>query len=81
MRDNPKAKPSTGKWPVNGLPGRALIGRIGEHGKPFFVGANAEVPASNGGNVFLTVNDDVRRINKGSLRVEIRVRTLADQEQ
>ena len=81
FRDNPNAKPGSGKWPVNELPGLALIGRIGVHGKPFFVGTNAEIETSENGNLFFTVNDDIRRINEGSLQVEFQVRTQTDQEQ
>lgn len=48
----------------------ALIGRIGENGDPFFIGADAgPIQVRAGGVLFLGVNDDYLQDNSGAFRV------------
>ena len=44
---------------LNGAPYGALIGRIGQYGYPFKIGANLEIVASSTGNLYLVVNDNL----------------------
>ncbi len=50
----------------------ALIGKIGENGDPFFIGASTQgIRVRDGGRLFLGINDDFLDDNSGSLRVVI----------
>ena len=50
----------------------ALIGKIGENGDPFFIGAGRTPLRLRGsGRLFLGINDDYLQDNSGSLRVVI----------
>jgi hypothetical protein len=53
------------------LPCWSLIGRIGEHGKPFYVGNRITLRAPASGPLFLGVNDDRMGDNSGSWTVTI----------
>jgi arylsulfatase A-like enzyme len=48
-----------------------LMGRIGEHGKPFFVGKSKSWQASNGGRLQLAVNDFDPSDSEGAFHVEV----------
>jgi hypothetical protein len=72
LADKPEARPASGKWPANALPGLALIGRVGADGNPFLVGAASVHKAEAAGTLYLMVNDDVLKINWGHLDVQIR---------
>lgn len=50
----------------------ALIGRVGQNGKPFGIGdQGSAIPMPNGGELFLAVNDDARGDNQGEFVVSI----------
>lgn len=50
----------------------ALIGKIGEDGDPFFIGASTDgIRVRGNGRLFLGLNDDFLQDNAGSLRVVI----------
>ena len=51
----------------------ALIGKIGETGKPFFVGKSCEFKADSAGRLFLGVNDMDLKNNKGAFQALIAV--------
>lgn len=50
----------------------ALIGKIGENGKPFGIGNQTSVPMPASGQLFLGINDDELNNNQGEFRVEIK---------
>lgn len=72
-------------YPLPGVRGGALIGRIGEFGQPFYVGrryrltswerdyARADAPQT--GRLYLRINDDLLGDNKGHVTVRIAVST------
>lgn len=62
--------PAAGAGPA---PVYALIGRLGEHGRPFFVGRNHSVLATGSGELWLGINDDVCSDNIGHFSVSIRI--------
>lgn len=61
--------------PVNDVGRGALIGMIGQAGAatPFFVGAREEFKVEKAGRLFLGINDDDYRNNRGSFRVRIEI--------
>ena len=67
----PQAKPYSGKWPANDLTGLALIGRIGETGKPFLIGEESQITATQDGELYMMVNDDILNENDGTLHVTV----------
>ena len=52
-------------------PGYCLIGRIGEDGKPFFVGEHFQGVAPQAGMLWLGINDPTPQQNKGAFRCRI----------
>lgn len=61
-----------GRYPVPGTPVGALIGRIGNRGKPFAIGANTQPMAMTAtGQLFLGVNDDHLEDNSGTYAVTL----------
>ena len=62
--------PAAGAGPA---PAYALIGRLGENGRPFYVGRNHSVLATESGELWLGINDDVCRNNKGQFSASIRI--------
>ncbi len=74
-RDGAGGERSSPSNPGRTMPDRnaaALIGKIGENGDPFFIGAGTQgIPVRDGGRLFLGINDDVLDDNSGSLRVVI----------
>ena len=58
-------------WPNVG--GGALIGRVGEDGKPFYVGRGASGVSDRNGLLYLRIDDDLLGDNKGSLTFEVTV--------
>jgi len=60
-------------YPLPGIPGGALIGRVGESGLPFYVGAQASGEAAYPGELYLRIDDDRLGDNAGALAVEITV--------
>jgi hypothetical protein len=62
-------------YPLPSVPGGALIGRIGEEGKPRYVGESARWPAQSGGMLYLRIDDDILSDNEGYVTVDIQVQT------
>ncbi len=60
-------------YPIPGVPGGILIGRIGEGGHPFVVGKGRVIYAPRAGILYLRINDDILSDNDGYVEVEIRV--------
>lgn len=58
--------------PMPGRPGAALIGRLGDHGDPFFIGdAQGPIRMRASGRLYLGVNDDYLQDNSGAFRVTV----------
>lgn len=56
--------------PIPSRPGASLIGKIGESGDPFFVGADkGPIRVRGRGTLFLGINDDYLQDNSGAFRV------------
>jgi hypothetical protein len=66
-------RPSVSGYPLPGLLGGALIGRIGESGQPFYIGSGTRGVADTNGLLYLRINDDLLGDNAGTLDVEIEV--------
>ncbi len=62
-----------GFYPLPGVPGGALIGRIGESGEIFFVGAYSTFRAPAAGQLYLRIDDDILSDNQGKVQVTIQV--------
>lgn len=60
-------------YPLPNVPGGALIGRIGEHGKPFYVGRRVTWVATRDGLLYLRIDDDILSDNDGWVAVEVSV--------
>ena len=61
-------------YPLPSVPGGALIGRIGEEGKPRYVGESARWRAGRDGMLYLRIDDDILSDNEGFVTVDIQVR-------
>lgn len=62
--------PAAGAGPA---PAYALIGRIGEEGRPFFVGRNHSVVATESGELWLGINDGECAGNRGQFSARVRI--------
>ena len=60
-------------YPMNYAPGGALVGRIGEAGEPFYIGAETTGIAMQAGMLYLRINDDILSDNRGKLVVDLDV--------
>jgi hypothetical protein len=60
-------------YPLPGVPGGALIGRIGEEGELFYVGERLRWRAECDGFLYLRIDDDILSDNEGYVTVEIQV--------
>ena len=60
-------------YPLPGVPGGALIGRIGEEGEPFHVGKSLRWRAERDGLLYLRIDDDILSDNEGYVTVEVQV--------
>ena len=60
-------------YPLPGVPGGALIGRIGEDGELFYVGKRVRRQAQRDGLLYLRIDDDILSDNEGFVVVEIEV--------
>lgn len=58
-------------YPLPYVPGGALIGKIGDAGQIFYVGAEFSSRASVAGPLFLRIDDDILSDNEGKLEVKI----------
>lgn len=54
-------------------PAYSLIGRLGEDGRPFYVGRHRSVLATESGKLWLGINDAECRSNKGSFSASVRI--------
>lgn len=75
-------------YPIAGVAGGVLIGKIGEDGIPFVVGSATTVSAydwqtrdggQSDGFLYLRINDDVLSDNKGSVTVAVTVNKSKDE--
>lgn len=80
--------PAPDFYPIAGVPGGILIGKIGEAGIPFIVGQSTSVSAyewqaregiQTSGLLYLRINDDILSDNKGSVVVDVTVTKAADE--
>ena len=65
--------PSPSFYPIPNIPGGALIGRIGEHGEPFYVGRRYSANIHQNGTLYLRINDDLLGDNGGYVTVRVTV--------
>ena len=62
-----------GFYPLPGVRGGALIARIGEDGKPFYVGGRSTHWVDKVGTLYLRIDDDILGDNEGYVTVEVTV--------
>jgi hypothetical protein len=60
-------------YPLPKVGGGALIGRIGEEGRPFYVGRGTSGSVDHNGLLYLRIDDDLLGDNVGSLTIEVTV--------
>ena len=60
-------------YPLPGVRGGALIGKIGDNGRPFYVGAQYTGGGSESGMLYLRIDDDILSDNEGQLQVDIQI--------
>lgn len=60
-------------YPVPQAAGGALIGRLGQSGRPFAVGKAANLQATEHGVLYLRINDDALTDNEGWVAVQVEV--------
>lgn len=65
--------PAPSFYPMTGVPGGLLLGRVGEQGNPQWVGTRGHLYAGEPGMLYLRINDDILSDNQGALDVEIEV--------
>jgi len=58
-------------YPLPGVPGGALIGKICDNGKPFYVGANISIRTQVSGQLYLRIDDDILSDNEGEVEVDV----------
>ena len=56
-------------YPMPGLDGGVLLGRIGDAGEIFYVGRGTTVVAAQAGRLYLRINDDLLGDNMGQLTI------------
>ena len=80
--------PAPDFYPIAGVPGGILIGKIGETGTPFIVGNGTTVSAYEwqaregeqmSGFLYLRINDDILSDNKGAVVVAVTVNKIVDE--
>lgn len=62
-----------GFYPLPHVAGGALIGRIGEHGEPFFVGKAITRRVDKSGLLYLRIDDNILSDNDGWVAVDITI--------
>ena len=65
-------------YPMPGLPGGILIGRVGTDGVLRRVGGGASWRATNDGQIYLRINDDILSDNDGHVEIGITVESGED---
>ena len=68
-----RSYPAPNTYPINGIAGGVLLGRVGEDGYAFIVGRGGTFVADREGFLFLRINDDVLSDNEGYVTVEFEV--------
>jgi hypothetical protein len=68
--------PAPSFYPLSGVAGGTLIGRIGEMGRPFLVGKARGVDADRAGLLYLRINDDILGDNDGYVVVRVTVESV-----
>ena len=62
-----------GFYPVPGIPGGALIGRIGTDGDLFYVGRGIRRRVVSSGQIYLRIDDDILSDNEGVVEIQVTV--------
>ncbi len=65
--------PAPSYYPVSGVAGGVLLGRIGADGALFIVGRGGTFYADRAGLLYLRINDDILSDNDGYVTVEVSV--------
>jgi hypothetical protein len=60
-------------YPLPGVRGGALIGRVGEAGEPFYVGRRMTRRIDRDGTLYLRIDDDMLSDNDGYVTVEVSI--------
>lgn len=60
-------------YPLPNVPGGALIGRVGETGRPFYVGRGTGGRAEQQGLLYLRIDDDLLGDNQDYLTIKVKV--------
>ena len=68
-----KRYPAPSFYPMTGVAGGVLLGRVGEDGYINWIGKRGELWADKPGMIYLRINDDMLTDNEGSLYVSIEV--------
>jgi hypothetical protein len=68
-----KRYPAPSYYPMTGVAGGVLLGRVGEDGYIQLIGRNGRLYTSEPGMIYLRINDDILTDNEGSLQVSIEV--------
>ena len=67
-------------YPIPGIAGGILLGRIGKAGRAFRIGRGGTFYADSDGMLALRINDDILSDNKGYVTVEIEVIPPEDED-
>jgi len=67
-------------YPLPRVRGGALIGRIGEDGRPFYVGRSTSREAEHNGLLYLRIDDDLLGDNRGYLTIDVQVMNPTQQK-
>ncbi len=65
--------PAPSFYPLSGVAGGVLLGRIGENGSVQSLGSRGRLWATEPGMLYLRINDDILSDNQGSLSISINV--------
>ena len=68
-----KRYPAPSFYPMTGVAGGILIGRVGEDGYIQPIGTNGSIWSDKAGMLYLRINDDILSDNEGSLQVTVEV--------
>lgn len=68
-----KRYPAPDFYPLTGVPGGVLLGRVGNNGYVQSIGTRGSLWANEPGMIYLRINDDILTDNEGSLQVSIEV--------
>lgn len=60
-------------YPIPGIPGGMLLGRVGETGQVFAIGSGGTYYVNEQGLLYLRINDDILSDNEGYVTVEVEI--------